>query len=144
MIKTAAVNSLGIVQYVRTLVDDSGYYVDGTIEGSLTFHEISLDSNDLEVLATWYWEDGWKTRIASPGPNHDWDMATKTWVIVPPPPGPTASELKATANRKIIEQITEIEQTRQQRALRDFALLGQNTRLLEIDNEIKTLRSQLL
>lgn len=71
MIKVAMISESGEVQYtVSPAVDDM--YVDGQVYNGLTAKHISHTENDLEVIATWYWNDGWQTRDARPTEHHDW------------------------------------------------------------------------
>lgn len=58
---------------------------------------------------------------------------------ISPPAGPTVAD----RNAPILAQIAAIENGRQPRAMRDFALTGDKTRLQAIETEITALRAQL-
>lgn len=59
------------------------------------------------------------------------------------PPAPTAEELKERANAAIIREIEELERDKQPRAMREYLIDGDKTRLEELNTQIKGLRAKL-
>jgi len=60
-------------------IDDA--YVDGQMYGEHLCKELPLDAfDDMTVLATYYYKDGWKTRAARPGAYYNWNNKTEKWV----------------------------------------------------------------
>jgi len=71
MIKVALVKDNGEVAYtVSPAVDDM--YIDGEIYDDCTARHIAHTSDDQEVIATWYWDSGWKERLPKPSDWFDW------------------------------------------------------------------------
>lgn len=58
-------------------------------------------------------------------------------------PAPTAEQLKERANAAIVRQIEELERDKQPRAMREYLIDGDKTRLEELNKQIKELRAQL-
>lgn len=78
MIKVAMVKSDGQVAYtISPAVDDM--YVDGQSYNGCVARHISHESNDQDVISTWYWSDGWQTRDAQPSVYHEW--IDSAWVF---------------------------------------------------------------
>ena len=71
MIKVAMVQSDGQVAYtISPAVDDM--YVDGQEYSGCVARHISHESNDQDVINTWYWNNGWQTRDSQPSVYHEW------------------------------------------------------------------------
>ena len=71
MIKVAMVQSDGQVAYtISPAVDDM--YVDGQEYSGCVARHISHESNDQDVINTWYWNNGWQTRGSQPSVYHEW------------------------------------------------------------------------
>ena len=78
MIKVAMVKSDGQVAYtISPAVDDM--YVNGQSYNGCVARHISHESNDQDVISTWYWSDGWQTRDAQPSVYHEW--IDSAWVF---------------------------------------------------------------
>lgn len=71
MIKVAMTSDNGEVAYVvNPAVDDM--YTDGQVYNGHTARLISHSSVDKDVLETWYWKNGWQTRVANTLPYYIW------------------------------------------------------------------------
>jgi hypothetical protein len=64
MIKVALVKDDGEVAYTVSPAVDS-MYLDGGTYGGCTARHIAHTEIDADVIATWYWKDGWQTREAN-------------------------------------------------------------------------------
>lgn len=80
MKKMAAVNTAGDITYTVSPSDDA-FYTEGLGIGDLTFYEIPIDCNDIQVIDTWYWDTEWKTRDKKPSILHYWDTVSSQWII---------------------------------------------------------------
>jgi hypothetical protein len=78
MIKVAMVKSNGEVAYtISPAVDDM--YVDGETYNECIARHIDHNSDDQEVLNTWYWDAGWQTRDAATDDWHQW--VNNAWIF---------------------------------------------------------------
>jgi hypothetical protein len=71
MIKVAMVKTNGEVAYTISPAVDDMYIHGETYNGCVARH-IDHTSDDQDVLKTWYWDGGWKTRDACLNDWHDW------------------------------------------------------------------------
>jgi hypothetical protein len=56
-------------------------YVDGQMYGEHLCKELPLDAfDDMTVLTTYYYKDGWKTRSVRPAAFYSWDNNIEQWV----------------------------------------------------------------
>lgn len=80
MIKVAMVKINGEVAYTISPAVDN-MYLDGEIYNECIARHIDYNSDDQEVLSTWYWDAGWKIRDAA---NNDWHQwVNNAWIFDP-------------------------------------------------------------
>lgn len=71
-----------------------------------------------------------------PSTDHEWDAGTKRWKLT------AAATAKQQAHDQALVKIQQLEAA-QPRAVRDFILSGDNSRIKAIEDQIATLRKQL-
>ena len=81
MKKFVFLNPLGEPVYTATPSSD-GIYVDGNQYGDHVCREIPFESDDQEVLRSWFWKrsGGWGVRPERPSNWYEWDVDKEAWV----------------------------------------------------------------